>query len=67
MDISKPHERRPYRKRGQSVMYAAHYQDGRTAYSVLQGSAMPEHDFQVLKIAKRSRRRARCQRAPSPP
>ncbi len=39
-----------YKVRGQSVMFSAHFEDGRTAYFVIQGHGRSEDDH--LAVAK---------------
>ncbi len=43
----------PYRRpRENSVMFAAHFDDGRTSYFVIQGHGPASEDFRVLSIAR---------------
>jgi hypothetical protein len=40
------------RPRENSVMFAAHFDDGRTSYFVIQGHGPASEDFRVLSIAR---------------
>ncbi len=41
-----------YKVRGQSVMFSAHFEDGRTAYFVIQGHGSNEEDYLALQVAQ---------------
>ncbi len=45
-----------YKARGKSVMFSAHYEDGRTGYFVIQGHGTSEEDYLVLDIARERQR-----------
>ena len=41
-----------YKARGKSVMFTAHYEDGRAAYFVIMGHGGAEDDYLALPIAR---------------
>ena len=41
-----------FQARGKSVMFAAHFEDGRTAYFVIQGHGPNEEDYLALQVAQ---------------
>ncbi len=41
-----------FQARGKSVMFAAHFEDGRTAYFVIQGHGSNEEDYLALGVAR---------------
>jgi hypothetical protein len=46
-----------YKARGKSVMFSAHFEDGRTAYFVIQGHGTSEEDYLALDIARERQRK----------
>ena len=42
-----------YKARGTSVMFTAHYEDGRAAYFVIMGQGGAEDDYLVLPVAQK--------------
>lgn len=42
--------------RGKSVMFSVHFEDGRTAYFVVQGHGGPDQDFLVTGMAQERQR-----------
>ncbi len=42
--------------RGKSVMFSVHFEDGRTAYFVVQGHGGPDQDFRALGLAQERQR-----------
>jgi hypothetical protein len=42
--------------RGKSVMFSVHFEDGRTAYFVVQGHGGPDQDFLAMGMAQERQR-----------
>ncbi len=45
-----------YQARGKSVMFSAHFEDGRTAYFVIQGHGISEEDYLAFGVAQERQR-----------
>ncbi len=45
-----------YKARGTSVMFAAHFEDGRTAYFVIPGHGTSDEDHKALAVARERQR-----------
>ncbi len=42
----------PHKARGKSVMFAVHFEDGRTGYFVIQGHGSSDEDHRALGVAR---------------